>query len=71
MQVRTRPTFRVVTSPASSSTPTCFFMPVSVIANLSASSLIEASPRPSRSRTPRRVGSASAANDDANRVSEY
>src|SRR5438309_10908483 len=28
LQVRTRPTFSVVTSPACSRTPTCFFMPV-------------------------------------------
>ena len=41
--VRTRPTFSVVTSPACSSTPTCFFMPVRVMSNLSARSVIEAS----------------------------
>src|SRR5262249_53802403 len=49
-QVRTRPTFSVTTSPASSSTWTCFFRPVSVISKLSARSLIDAPPRPSRSR---------------------
>ena len=42
-QVRTRPTFSVVTRPASSSTPTCFFMPVRVMSNVSARSVIEAS----------------------------
>src|SRR5262249_22704136 len=31
LQVRTRPTFSVVTSPACSKTPTCFFMPVRVM----------------------------------------
>src|SRR5438270_1351447 len=62
LQRRTRPTFSVVTSPAASSTPTCFFMPVSVISKASASSVIPASDFPSRSRTPRRVGSASAPN---------
>ena len=40
---------------------TCFFMPVRVMSNASASSVIEASRRPSRSRIPRRVGSARAA----------
>ena len=59
--VRTRPTFSVATSPASSSTCTCFFMPVRVMSNRAARSLIEASRRPSRSRMPRRVGSDSAA----------
>ena len=63
LQVRTRPTFSVVTSPACSRTPTCFFMPVRVMWNLSASSVIEASARPSCSRTPRRVASESAANE--------
>ena len=42
LQVRTRPTFSVVTSPACSRTPTCFFMPVRVMWNLSARSVIEA-----------------------------
>jgi hypothetical protein len=41
--------------PACSKTPTCFFMPVSVMWNFSARSVIEASARPSCSRTPRRV----------------
>jgi hypothetical protein len=31
LQVRTRPTFSVVTSPACSKMPTCFFMPVRVM----------------------------------------
>ena len=58
-----RPTFFVVTSPAFSSTPTCFFMPVSVMWNFSASSEIDASSLPSCSSTPRRVASESAAKD--------
>ena len=62
-QVLTRPTFFVVTSPACSRTPTCFFMPVRVMWNLSARSVIEASARPSCSRTPRRVTSESAENE--------
>src|SRR5690606_15607603 len=41
-QCRTRPTFSVSTSPASSSTCTCFFTPVRVISNNRASSLIVA-----------------------------
>src|SRR5688572_15363594 len=60
--VRTRPTFAVATNPASSSTAMCFFMPVRVMSNREASSLIDASPRPSRWRMPRRVGSEIAAN---------
>src|SRR3954454_23586702 len=67
LQVRTRPTFFVVTSPACSKTPTCFFMPVRVMWNLSASSVIEASLFPSCSRTPRRVGSESAAKETSRR----
>src|SRR4051794_4316438 len=67
LQVRTRPTFCVVTSPACSRTPTCFFMPVRVMWNLSASSVIEASLFPSCSRTPRRVGSESAAKETSRR----
>ena len=59
---RTRPTFSVVTSSASSSNRTCFFIPVNDMPNGSASSLIVALPALSRSRTARRVGSASAAN---------
>lgn len=47
-QVRTRPCFSVVTSRASSRMLTCFLMPVSVMAKSPASSLIDASPRPSR-----------------------
>src|SRR5450432_2194392 len=70
LQVRTRPTFSVTTSPACSKTPTCFFMPVSVMSNLPARSVIEASPRPSRSITPRRVASERAAND-ASSTFEY
>ena len=31
LQVRTRPTFSVATSPTCSKTPTCFFMPVRVM----------------------------------------
>src|SRR5438552_2184207 len=57
---RTRPIFSVVTRPASSRMATCFFIPVSVMPNRSASSVTDASPRPSRSRMPRRVGSESA-----------
>ena len=45
LQVLTRPTFCVTTSPARSRTWTCFFMPVSVIWNLSARRVIDASPR--------------------------
>ena len=59
---RARPS-RWSTSPACSSTPTCFFMPVRVMWNLSARSVIEASARPSCSSTPRRVASDSAANE--------
>src|SRR4051812_1257567 len=62
MHLRTRPTFSVVTSSASSSSRTCFFIPVSDMPKGSASSLIVARPSPSRSRTARRVGSARAAN---------
>ena len=40
---RTRPTFSVVTSPACSRTPTCFFIPVRVRSNFSARSVIDAS----------------------------
>src|SRR6187431_779403 len=61
VQLRTRPTFSVVTSCASSSTLTCFFIPVNDIPKGSASSLIVALPAPSRSRTARRVGSPRAA----------
>src|SRR5262245_28748026 len=43
-------------------------MPVSVMWNFSARSVIEASARPSCSRTPRRVASESAANDVSSRV---
>src|SRR5690242_16194580 len=70
-QVRTRPIFFVVTSPACSRTPTCFFMPVSVMWNLSARSVIDASARPSCSSTPRRVASESAANEASSRVGIY
>ena len=49
MHLRTRPTFSVVTSSASSSSRMCFFIPVSVIPKGSASSLIVALPEPSRS----------------------
>jgi hypothetical protein len=49
--------FSVVTSSACSSTPTCFRMPVRVMWNASARSEIDASPRPSRSRTTQRRGS--------------
>src|SRR5947209_19338764 len=62
MQLRTRPTFSVVTSSASSSSLMCFFIPVSDMPKGSASSLIVARPEPSRSRTARRAGSARAAN---------
>ena len=48
LQVRTRPTFSVVTSPACSRTPTCFFMPVRVMWNFSARSVIEGPPRGAR-----------------------
>ncbi len=61
-QRRTRPTFSVLTRPAPSRTPTCFLIPVRVIPKVAASSLMEAPPRPRRSRMPRRVWSASAAN---------
>src|SRR5207245_10164479 len=61
MHLRTRPTFSVVTSSASSSSRMCFFIPVSDMPKGSASSLIVAWPDPSRSRTERRVGSARAA----------
>src|SRR5688572_15900490 len=68
LHVRTRPTFSVVTSPARSRTPTCFFMPVRVIRNFAASSVIDASAWPSRSRMPRRVASESAANEASRRA---
>jgi hypothetical protein len=55
------PTFSAVTSRASSSTRTCFFIPVSEIPNGCASSVMLALPCPSRSSTALRVGSASAA----------
>src|SRR3954464_12725052 len=58
---RTRPTLRVLTRPASSSSWTCFFTPVSVMPSGAASSLIDAPPRLKRSTICRRVGSASAA----------
>src|SRR3954451_4161168 len=61
MQLRTRPIFSVVTSSASSSRRTCFFIPVRDMPKGSASSLMLAAPAPSRSRTARRVGSARAA----------
>jgi len=61
MHLRTRPTFSVVTSSASSRSRTCFFIPVSDMPNGCASSLIVALPEPSRSTTARRVGSARAA----------
>ena len=58
----------VVTSPACSRTPTCFFMPVRVMWNFEAKSVIEASALPSCSRTPRRVASESAANEASKRA---
>ena len=58
-QVRTHPTF--------SRTPTCYLMPVRVMWNFSASSVIEASSLPSCSRTPRRVASESAAKESSRR----
>src|SRR4029453_17670712 len=61
MHLRTRPTFSVVTSSASSSSRMCFFIPVSDMPKGSASSLIVALPAPSCSSTARRVGSAGAA----------
>src|SRR5690349_13917080 len=61
MHRRTRPTFSVVTSSASSSSRMCFFIPVSDMPNGSASSLTVALPAPSRSSTARLVGSARAA----------
>src|SRR5919109_2473521 len=61
VHLRARPTFSVVTSCASSSSRTCFFIPVSDMPKGSASWLIVALPAPSRSRTARRVGSARAA----------
>src|SRR4051812_48481195 len=60
MHLRTRPTFSVVTSCASSSSRMCFFIPVSDMPKGSASSLIVALPLPSRSSTARRVGAARA-----------
>ena len=70
MHLRTRPTFSVVTSSASSSSRMCFFIPVSDMPKGSASSLIVALPEPSRSRTARRFGSARAANARST-VAEY
>src|SRR4051794_4141695 len=70
LHLRTRPTFSVVTSSASSSRRMCFFIPVSDMPNGSASSLIVAVPEPSRSSTARRVGSARAANARST-VAEY
>src|SRR5262245_20170107 len=57
--------------PAYSKTPTCFFMPVRVMWNFSARSVIEASERPSCSRTPRRVASESAPNESSRRARIY
>src|SRR5207237_264326 len=57
---RPRRAFSVVTCSASSGTRMCFFIPVREMANGCASSLTEAGPRPSRSSTARRVGSARA-----------
>src|SRR5207302_9170972 len=54
VHLRTRPTFSVVTSSASSSSRMCFFIPVSDMPKGPASSLIVALPAPSRSRTARR-----------------
>ena len=55
--------------PPCSKTPTCAsFMPVGVIWNFSARSVIEASARPSCSRTPRRVASESAAKEALRRA---
>ena len=51
--MRTRPTFSGH-QPDRSRICTCFFMPVSVISNFAASSLIDASRRPRCSSTPRR-----------------
>src|ERR1700691_1397791 len=65
------PGLSVVTSAARSNTPTCFFMPVRVIWNFPARSVIEASARLSCSSTPRRVASDSAANEASRRVSLY
>ncbi len=62
VQTRALPSFRVVTSPADSSTATCFLVPVSEIPACAASCPIVASPRPSLSRKLMRVGSARAAN---------
>src|SRR5437016_8993438 len=67
LQVLTRPAFSVVTSAARSNTATCFFMPVRVIWNFPARSVIEASARLSCSSTPRRVASDSAANEASRR----
>src|SRR5919201_2764122 len=55
VHTRTRPTFSVVTSCASSSSRMCFFIPVSDMPKGSARSLIVALPAPSRSSTARRV----------------
>ena len=57
------PTFLRGDQPRPLEHATCFFMPVSVMWNLSARLVIEASDRPSCSSTPRRVASDSAAND--------
>src|SRR5215211_1385775 len=62
VHLRTRPIFSVATRFASSSSRTCFFIPVRDMPKGSASSLIVALPAPSRSSTARRVGSARAAN---------
>jgi hypothetical protein len=48
-----------------------FFMPVRVMWNLSARSVIEASERPRRSRTPRRVASERAVKEASSRASLY
>ena len=61
----------VATSPARSSTPTCFFMPVMVIWKRSAKSVIEASERPSCSSTPRRVASERAAKEASSLAGEH
>ena len=60
MHLRTRPTFSVVTSSASSSSRTCFFIPVSDMPKGSASSLIVALADPTRRAVLERLGAGSA-----------
>ena len=71
VQFTMRPSFSRSTSPASSSMRKCFMKPGNDMPYGSASSLTGHSPSASAARMPRRVGSASAANTESSRGSEY